>query len=145
LESDQQWQSDEESAIAMPELIPRGQAFNQTRQLYLATDLAFAHTHWTRLRGLLGVSEGDFRNGSGLWIRPCRGVHTLAMGFPIDVIYLDRAGTVVHLEHNLKPWRFSPVRMQAASVLELPSHTLARTETALGDHIEIQMKMKETR
>jgi uncharacterized membrane protein (UPF0127 family) len=35
--------------------------------------------------------------------------------------------------------------MQAASVLELPSHTLARTETALGDHIEIQMKMKETK
>jgi uncharacterized protein len=129
----------------MPELIPRGQAFNQTRQLYLATDLAFAHTHWTRLRGLLGVSEGDFRNGSGLWIRPCRGVHTLAMRFPIDVVYLDRAGTVVHLEHNLKPWRFSPVRMQAASVLELPSHTLARTETALGDHIEIETKMKETR
>jgi hypothetical protein len=66
------------------------------------------------------------------------------MSFPIDVVYLDRAGRVVHLEHNLQPWRFSPVRMQAASVLELPSHTLARTETAVGDHVEIQMKMKET-
>jgi len=30
--------------------------------------------------------------------------------------------------------------MQAASVLELPSHTLARTETTLGDRIEIRMK-----
>ncbi len=128
----------------MQGLIPRGRAFNQTRQRYLATDLAVAQTHWSRLRGLLGVSAGDFGNGSGLWIRPCRGVHTLAMRFPIDVVYLDRAGQVVHLEHNLQPWRFSPVRMQAASVLELPSHTLARTETALGDRIEIQMKMKET-
>ncbi|MGA8216072.1 MAG: DUF192 domain-containing protein [Candidatus Sulfotelmatobacter sp.] len=124
----------------MPGLVPRGHAFNQTRQLYLATDLAVAETHWSRLRGLLGASEGDFRNGCGLWIRPCRGVHTLAMQFPIDVVYLDRAGVVVHLEHNLQPWRFSPVRMQAASVLELPSHTVARTETALGDSIEIQMK-----
>jgi len=124
----------------MPGLVPRGHAFNQTRQLYLATDLAVAETHWSRLRGLLGASEGDFRNGCGLWIRPCRGVHTLAMQFPIDVVYLDRAGTVVHLEHNLQPWRFSPVRMQADSVLELPSHTVARTETALGDSIEIQMK-----
>ena len=128
----------------MPGLIPRGQAFNQTRQLYLATNLAVAQTHWSRLRGLLGVSAGDFSNGCGLWIRPCRGVHTLAMQFPIDVVYLDRAGTVVHLEHNLQPWRFSPVRMQAASVLELPSHTLASTETALGDRIEIKMKMMET-
>ena len=76
----------------MPGLVPHRQAFNQTRQVYLATDLAVAETHWSRLRGLLGTSEGDFRNGSGLWIRPCRGVHTLAMRFPIDVVYLDRAG-----------------------------------------------------
>jgi uncharacterized membrane protein (UPF0127 family) len=128
----------------MPGLISQGQAFNQTRQLYLATHLAVAQTHWSRLRGLLGTPAGDFGNGCGLWIRPCRGIHTLAMRFPIDVVYLDRAGRVVHLEHNLQPWRFSPVRMQAASVLELPSHTVARTETALGDRIEIRMKMKET-
>jgi hypothetical protein len=115
-------------------------AFNQTRQRYLATSLAVAQTHWSRLRGLLGTSPDDFRNGRGLWIRPCRGVHTLAMRFPIDVVYLDRAGTVVHLEHNLQPWRFSPVRMQAASVLELPSHTVASTETAVGDRIEIKLK-----
>src|SRR3984957_20786831 len=124
----------------MPGLTPYGYAFNQTRQLYLSTELALAHTHWSRLRGLLGVSEHDFRNGRGLWIRPCRGVHTLAMAFPIDVVYLDRAGTVVHVEHDLQPWRFSPIRMQSASVLELPTHTAARTETVLGDKIEIQMK-----
>jgi uncharacterized protein len=118
----------------------QGQAFNQTRQLYLATNLAIAQTHWSRLRGLLGTKEDDFRNGCGLWIHPCRGVHTLAMRFPIDVLYLDRAGTVVHAEHDLQPWRFSPVRLQTASVLELPSHTLARTETTLGDRIEIQLK-----
>jgi uncharacterized protein len=124
----------------MPGFVPYGQAFNQTRQLYVATELAVAQTHWSRLRGLLGVSADDFRNGRGLWILPCRGVHTLAMRFPIDVVYLDRAGTVVHLEHNLQPWRFSPVRMQAASILELPSHTVARTGTALGDSIEIKIK-----
>jgi uncharacterized membrane protein (UPF0127 family) len=126
----------------MATLTPQGQAFNQTRQRYLATDLSVAQTHWSRLRGLLGTNEGDFGNGRGLWIRPCRGVHTLAMRFPIDVVYLDRAGRVVHLERNLKPWRFSPVRLQASSVLELPSYTVARTETALGDKIEI--KIKET-
>jgi uncharacterized protein len=124
----------------MPGLIPYFQAFNRTRQLYLATELARAQTHWSRLRGLLGVSPDDFRNGRGLWIKPCRGIHTLAMRFPIDVLYLNRAGTVVHVEHNLQPWRFSPVRMQATSVLELPSHTLARTGTALGDSIEITLK-----
>src|SRR5579864_992625 len=116
---------------------PRGKAFNQTRQVYLATALAFADTHWTRLRGLLGASPGDFGNGCGLWIVPCHGVHTLAMRFPIDVVYLDRSQTVVYIERDLQPWRFAPVRLQAASVLELPCHTVADTGTALGDKIEI--------
>lgn len=124
----------------MPGFVLHRHAFNQTRQRYLATSLAVAQTHWSRLRGLLGASESDFRNGGGLWIRPCHGVHTLAMQFPIDVVYLDRSGAVVHLEPNLRPWRFAPVRLQAASVLELPSHTIAATETALGDRIEIKMK-----
>ena len=118
---------------------PQGQAFNQTRQSYLATALAVADTHWTRLRGLLGTSPGDFRNGCGLWIVPCHGVHTLGMGFPIDVVYLDGAMTVIYIERDLQPWRFSPLRMRAASVLELPSRTAAETRTAVGDKIEITL------
>jgi uncharacterized protein len=118
----------------------QAEAYNQSRQIHLATNLAIADTHWTRLRGLLGTREDDFRNGAGLWIHPCRGVHTLAMRFSIDVVYLDRSGTVVHVEHNLQPWRFSPIRMQATSVLELPSQTVNRTGTALGDRIEIRAK-----
>jgi uncharacterized membrane protein (UPF0127 family) len=115
----------------------RGQAFNQTRQVYLATALAVADTHWTRLRGLLGLRSSDFRNGSGLWIVPCHGVHTLGMGFPIDVVYLDRALTVIHVQRDLRPWRFAPVRAQAASVLELPCRTATETSTVVGDKIEI--------
>jgi len=115
----------------------QGQAFNRTRQAFLATALAVADTHWTRLRGLLGLRPDDFRNGSGLWIVPCHGVHTLGMGFPIDVVYLDGSLTVVHVQSNLRPWRFAPVRMQAASVLELPIRTASDTGTEVGDKIEI--------
>ena len=117
----------------------RGQAFNQTRQAYLATALAVADTHWTRLRGLLGIRPSDFRNGSGLWIVPSHGVHTLGMGFPIDVVYLDKAMTVIHIQDDVQPWRFAPVRTQAASVLELPCRTAADTQTSLGDKIQITL------
>jgi uncharacterized protein len=117
---------------------PQGQAFNLTRQVYLATRLAFADTHWTRLRGLLGASDSDFRNGCGLWIVPCHGVHTLAMSFPIDVVYLDHAKTIIHIEKGLQPWRFAPVRLKAASVLELPCQTVIGSGTELGDKIEIR-------
>jgi uncharacterized protein len=124
----------------MAVLSSQGQAFNQTRQAFLATDLAVADTHWSRLRGLLGLASSDFRNGSGLWIVPCHGVHTLGMGFPIDVIYLDRSMTVIHVQSDLQPWRFAPVRSQAASVLELPCRMAAETRTALGDRIEITLQ-----
>lgn len=116
-----------------------GQAFNRTRQAPLASALAVADTHWRRLRGLLGLGTNDFGNGSGLWIIPCRGVHTLGMGFPIDVLYLDRGLKVVSVQSEVRPWRFTPVLRQAASVLELPCGTAVKTKTTVGDTIEITL------
>jgi uncharacterized protein len=118
----------------------QGHAYNQTRQAYLATSLAVADTHWTRLRGLLGVSAGDFGNGQGLWIVPCHGVHTLGMGFAIDVVYLDHKMKVIHIQNDLQPWRFAAVRTQAASVLELPCHTANESGTVVGDNIQITIR-----
>jgi len=123
----------------MASLHAQAKAFNQTRQSSLATELALADTHWTRLRGLLGLRPDDFRNGSGLWILPCHGVHTLGMAFPIDVIYLDKTLKVIDIQQNVKPWRFTPIRRRASSVLELPCHTVAETKTDIGDTIEITL------
>jgi len=123
----------------MPGFSPQGQAFNRTRQVSLASGLAVADTHWTRLRGLLGLGAGDFRKGLGLWIVPSHGVHTLGMRFPIDVVYLDRDMTVIHVQSGLRPWRVAPVRGEAASVLELPCTTVVETGTAVGDRIEISV------
>jgi uncharacterized membrane protein (UPF0127 family) len=88
----------------------------------------------------MGEPPGRFPAGDGLWIVPCRGVHTFAMRFPIDVVYLDRNQAVVHIEHHLKPWRLAPVRISANSVLELPANTLRPTGTTLGDHIDIAVE-----
>ena len=114
-----------------------GYAFNRTRQAYLATQLSLAATHWSRLRGLMCTEPDSFHAGRGLWIVPSRGVHTFAMRFPIDVLYLDEEKTVVHVEQDLKPWRVAPVRMKAASVIELPRNILHSTGTSIGDEIEI--------
>ena len=123
----------------MPEAVSRPYAFNRTRLSYLATELEVANTHWKRFRGLMTRATETFQHGRGLWIVPCHGVHTMAMRFPIDVVYLDRENVVVHLEQNLAPWRFAPVRRKAKSVLELPIATLSKTGTALGDRVEIKL------
>jgi hypothetical protein len=90
----------------------------------------------------MGTDAATFSAGKALWIVPCRGVHTFAMRFPIDVLYLDGDKVVVHVEQNLLPWRMAPVRIRAKSVLELPPNTLAGTGTSVGDKLEIAMGQK---
>jgi len=126
--------------VLMSGSVACGYAFNRTRSQYLATRLSIADTHWSRLRGLVGKTASDFQQERGLWIVPCRGVHTLGMRFPIDVIYLSPDKVVVHLEPALAPWRFAPVRLKAASVLELPENTIRSTGTTIGDQLEIDTR-----
>jgi uncharacterized protein len=116
---------------------PKEYAFNRTRATYLATDLLIARTHWSRFRGLMATDSSRFSRGQGLWINPSRGIHTFAMRFPIDAVYLDRDRVIIHIEQDLKPWRMAAVRINAASVLELPTGTIAATQTALGDQVDI--------
>jgi len=121
----------------MPARGATGYAFNRTRTTYLATELMIARTHWTRFRGLMTTDASRFGRGQGLWISPSRGVHTFAMRFPIDVLYLDQERLVIHIEEELKPWRLAAVRLRAASVLELPAGTVRESRTALGDQVDI--------
>ena len=119
---------------------PKGYAFNRTRTTYLATDLVIARTHWSRFRGLMATDSSHFSRGQGLWITPSHGIHTFAMRFPIDAVYLDRERLVIHIEEGLKPWRMAAIRVHATSVLELPTGTVEDSRTALGDQVDILME-----
>ena len=119
---------------------PRGYAFNRTRTTYLATDLLIARTHWSRFRGLMATDSSRFSRGQGLWISPSRGIHTFAMRFPIDAVYLDRERIVIHIEEDLQPWRLAAVRVRAASVLELPMGTIRESLTIVGDQVDISFE-----
>jgi hypothetical protein len=102
----------------------------------LAARLRPAHTHWTRLRGLLGTRS--LPAGDGLWIRPCRQVHMFWMRYAIDVVFLDAESRVVGLVERLEPGRISPKISAAASVLELPVGTIARAGLAAGTRVDIR-------
>jgi len=109
-------------------------AINVTNGVVMADRVAVADTRETRRTGLLGRKGLD--GGEGLWIVPCRGVHTFQMRFAIDVIALDERGVVVDRVVNLKPWRIRLPRPGTSGVLELPAGWLDRTGTALGHRIE---------
>ena len=89
-------------------------------------------------RGVGLLSRDHLDPGQGLWILPCRGVHTCGMRFTIDVLALDANGTVVDVVPALKPWRFRLPRRGGLSVLELPAGTLLASRTSIGHHISIE-------
>ena len=111
--------------------------YNKTRETFVATEATVADSYLRRLVGLLGKTKRWARLGCGLWIIPSRGVHTIGMIFPIDLIFLSKEKEVVHVEEYVRPFRISKVSLKAASVLEVPAHTIYRTGTKVGDFLEI--------
>ena len=57
-----------------------------------ALRVRWASTARERMRGLLG--SAPLANNEALLLRPCRLVHTFGMRYPIDIVFLDRAGVV---------------------------------------------------
>ncbi|HEY6637931.1 MAG TPA: DUF192 domain-containing protein [Solirubrobacterales bacterium] len=84
----------------------------------LGLEIPVAKSRLSRLLGLALLPRE--RTGAGLLIPRCRSVHTLAMRFPLDLIFLDGAGGVLELHRGVPPGRF--IRCPGAmAVLELPS------------------------
>ena len=102
----------------------------------LAARVKVADSFFSRLRGLLGASS--LPQGEGLWIVPCKGVHTFGMRFPIDVLFLDKDNRVVQSIVNIRPNRYTPIFRAAVSALELPAFTVDHQCIAIGDKIEFE-------
>jgi uncharacterized membrane protein (UPF0127 family) len=109
---------------------------NRTRGIVLGVKVRTASTFLSRLVGLLGTAE--IADGEGLWIVPCRSVHTLGMRYPLDVVFLDARGIVVGILEGLPPNRVGRVFRDARGALELRSGILAATGTAPGDRLEFE-------
>jgi uncharacterized membrane protein (UPF0127 family) len=109
--------------------------YNQTRETFLSLSVTAADTIFTRLKGFIG----RFKLGcdEGIWLVPSRGVHTLGVLVPLDLIYLDENYRVIHLVEYFPTFRIAPLRTQAESVLELPTHTIYSSQTQSGDQLVI--------
>lgn len=99
----------------------------------LGNDITLAASLPARIKGLLGKERLDA--GKGLLIRPCKGIHTFFMKFPIDAAFLDKENRIVSLARALPPNRMTHICLKAVSVLELPAGTLGEG-VIVGDVIE---------
>ena len=116
----------EEAAQALLRIV------NATRQTEVGSRIETADRGPLRRKGLLGRDR--LAPGQGLWIVPCEAVHTFAMRFPIDLVYLDRRRRVLKVRHSVPPGRISAC-LRAHSVIELPAGTVRQAGVNAGDEL----------
>ncbi|HWF67562.1 MAG TPA: DUF192 domain-containing protein [Acidobacteriaceae bacterium] len=109
--------------------------YNQTRECFLSLGVTPADTIFARLKGLIGRLK--MRSDEGLWVVPSSGVHTWGVLFPLDLIYLDENFRVIYVKEHFPRFKVAPLRIRAASVLELPTHTIYSSQTQPGDQLVI--------
>jgi uncharacterized protein len=110
---------------------------NLTKNTWLATKVRKADNFVTRLVGLLKRTR--LGPEEALWLMPNKGIHTIGMKFPIDVVFLRRDNVVLRLISGMPPYRISGVQLRAYSVLELPNGTIKKSQTEVGDRLEISL------
>jgi uncharacterized protein len=110
---------------------------NLTKQTWLATKVRKADNFLTRLIGLL--KRTHLGPEEALWLMPSKGIHTIGMKFPIDVVFLNKDYQVLGLMSGLVPYRVSAVHLRGYSVLELPNGTIKKSRTEIGDKLEISL------
>ncbi len=91
-----------------------------------------AETAFERTCGLLG--KPALCDDQGLWIAPCKSVHTFGMRYSLDIVYLDRRQQIQKIRSHMRPARVS-WHLLAQSVIELRGGTAAALGLEAGDEL----------
>lgn len=108
---------------------------NGTRNTVLGERIRIAETSLSRMVGLLGQRSLD--EGAGLLIYPTQSIHTVAMRFAIDVIFVDRNWRVLYMRPEMPPFRMTGIYWKARCAIELPAGVIARSSTVVGDQLSV--------
>jgi len=110
-----------------------GRMVRETDQASVADPVWRTRNAWERLRGLLGRPR--LGRDEGLLLSPCHSIHTIGMGYAIDVVYLSDQGEVLKVCGGLPPLRLSRCR-GAAMTLELAAGACARHGLEPGQRLQ---------
>jgi uncharacterized protein len=112
---------------------------NESSNMVVASRVKQATTYLKRLLGLL--FSAPLKPNDGLWFTPCNSIHTIGMKFAIDVVFLDRNGTVLRVYSSLPPGKIVPIIWRAHHCVELSPGTLAKSNTKDGDKISWKLNV----
>jgi uncharacterized membrane protein (UPF0127 family) len=90
-------------------------------------------------RGLGLMFRRGLEPGTGMWIRPCNGIHMFFMRFAIDAIFLDSGDNVRKVYRRLRPWiGIVPLVWGAKGVVELPAGACDGLELRRGEPLRFE-------
>ncbi len=112
-----------------------GRLANLTRGTTVAGEVRRATSMWARGLGLMG--HAPLAPGQALILEPESSVHMFFMRFPLDLLFLDADGQVLHLYTALPPWRISRIVRGSRRVVELPPGSIAASGTQVGDRVAL--------
>ena len=107
---------------------------NTRSGLTVASELETAFSSEDRKRGLLG--RDGLEPGRALVIAPTNLVHTFAMRFPIDILFVRRDGRVLKVSVAV-PRKRIVGSLRGFAVVEMAAGEAARSDTRVGDVIEV--------
>ncbi len=106
--------------------------FNRTKKTILSTNASYASTWTEKVKGLTGRNKI-----SPLIFKTRFGIHTFGMKSSLDIIILNKDKKITVIKEDIKPKRIFLWNPLYSFVIELPHGILKKTNTSIGDLIEI--------
>lgn len=107
---------------------------NERTGLTVSAVLLPAFDSRSRRRGLLG--ETGLQRDAAVILAPCSAIHTWFMRFSIDVMFVQKNGTVRKVFPSLPPWRIA-VDLRSFAAIELAAGIALETGTRSGDRLSL--------
>ncbi len=107
------------------------------KDIVITDNANLADTFLTRFRGLM--FRKTIADNYALYITPCNQIHMLNMKFAIDVVYLDKSGSVIKIDIDVQPGKICKTVKNAKSVIELKNGSASRLGIKNGDKIIINV------
>jgi hypothetical protein len=111
--------------------------YNRARESFLKPEVAVVDTTTEPLKRL--IENLAIQEGTGLWLKPYRGIPSAPGLPPFDLVYLDQVRRVVQEVESYPNPDVKPFNIRTTSALVLPAHTAFASQIQTGDQLEFSV------
>lgn|SRR3989338_4393494 len=109
--------------------------YNKTRDKSIISSYRLCKSVFCHFKGLMFSKKPDYGLVFAFQTEKIRSLHMFFVFFPIDVLFLGSGRKAVEIKENFMPFTFYLPRKKSMFVIELPSGTIKKSGTRVGDTI----------